>query len=133
MISENRKVYYNYGSNEFMLVPYNINMLTQFTEFVDILQGNLNYQDATNFNTYSNAASYPSLPKYILYSGHNDSISALIRTFDNEKYKFVNSPPASSVQIEFTEIDEELKINIYYNPNPETFDNREAIFIDGIP
>ena len=96
-LSDNRKLYFDYGANEFLVLAYTYNMMKQFIEFVDILRGDLDWRDATNFNTAFNSALYTSFPKYIFYSGKNKNVAALLRTFDPVKYATAKSGPASSV------------------------------------
>merc|ERR1712110_893851 len=73
-------------------------------------------------------------PKYIFCSAHNDNVSALLRAFDSEKYKFTSATVASSVYVEFSEdkATKQQNVNIYYNSKTRDFSNREPILIDGV-
>ena len=135
-ISDGRKPYYKCGANEILIAIPTYVLMKTLIEFIDILEGSINWQDVPNFTSYFKPDDHETFPKYIFYSGHDSNMNPLVRVFNEEKYKFHHVPPGASAYIEFSEDDGHaisgLKVNIYYNDNTWFFNKREAIFIEGI-
>merc|ERR1712194_87957 len=78
-ITEGGKIYSQNGANEFLDVVPTYVMMQQLTDIIDIFIGGLDWKAAPTFSQYFKPADHSEFPKYILYSGLDVNIDALVR------------------------------------------------------
>ena len=82
------KLYYQNGANEFLNVVPTYELVLQLVDFIDILTNQVDWKDAPTFSWYATVSELEAFPKYILYSGLDVHVDALLRVIDEEKYRY---------------------------------------------
>ena len=63
-------------------------LVQQLVDFIDILTNQVDWKDAPTFAKYATLSELEEFPKYILYSGLDVNVDALLRVIDEEKYRY---------------------------------------------
>jgi len=84
-----------------------------FSEYVDIIQGKL-WTDTILFKHYFNSHETRPFPKFIMYSGHAETLAPLLAGFGKLKYTVVTPPPASALFLEFYREEGQIYVTVYY-------------------
>ena len=85
---------------------------------------------APTFSQYFKPADHSEFPKYILYSGLDVNIDALVRVLGGVKYAYMSADPGASISIEFSTLECcGLSVRILFNNNPRTSASGEEIYL----
>ena len=94
-------MYFKYEAHEELIELMTYQILNMFSEYIEILSDTLDWQFAPYFTQYFTTQDHSSFPKFILFSGHAESLCPLLHAFKNSL--LVDPDAASSIYIEYYE------------------------------
>lgn len=106
-------------------------LIKVFSEFAEIIQGDLYWKDAKYFTRYFKAQDHQTFPKYILYGTHQETLAPLLLAF---KHNIKVSPKAgaSFYLVFYKRSDGSVHVKIDYNDTPEDFSGMESVIYSAV-